>query len=82
MKNNRACIAQIKGEYIKGDRMKHILLNYFTPMSNETYLVKLFYTHDLEEHDDISVQQIYWKNNFEKFIHKDITHHNIRDVGV
>ena len=34
--DNTACIAQIKGVYIKGDRTKHI-----SP--------KLFYPHDLEE---------------------------------
>ena len=34
--DNTACIAQIKGRYIKVDRTKHI-----SP--------KLFYTHDLEE---------------------------------
>ena len=45
-----ACIAQIKGGYVKGDRTKHI-----SP--------KLFYTHDLQENGDISVQQISSKNN-------------------
>ena len=67
--NNTACIAQIKGGYIKGDRTKHI-----SP--------KLFYTHDLEENGDISVQQISSKDNlaglftkalptptFEKLVH-------------
>jgi len=49
-KDNTACIAQIKGGYIKGDRTKHI-----SP--------KLFYTHDLEENDDITVQQICSKDN-------------------
>ncbi|KAL0537210.1 hypothetical protein IC582_026185 [Cucumis melo] len=44
--DNTACIAQIKGGYIKGDRTKHI-----SP--------KLFYTHDLKENEDISVQQIF-----------------------
>ncbi|KAL0546737.1 hypothetical protein IC582_016650 [Cucumis melo] len=67
--DNTACIAQIKGEYIKGDRTKHI-----SP--------KLFYTHDLEENGDINVQQISSKDNlanlfakplptstFEKLVH-------------
>ncbi|KAL4025797.1 hypothetical protein IC575_014203 [Cucumis melo] len=67
--DNTACIAQIKGGYIKGDRTKHI-----SP--------KLFYTHDLEENGDISVQQISSKDNladlfikalptstFEKLVH-------------
>ena len=48
--DNTACIAQVKGEYIKEDRTKHI-----SP--------KLFYTHDLEENGDINVQQIYSKEN-------------------
>ena len=48
--DNTACITQIKGGYIKEDRTKHI-----SP--------KLFYAHDLEENDDISVQQISSKNN-------------------
>ena len=48
--DNTACIAQIKGGYIKGDRTKHI-----SP--------KLFYTHDLEENGDITVQQICSKDN-------------------
>ncbi|KAL4031307.1 hypothetical protein IC575_009583 [Cucumis melo] len=49
--DNTACITQIKGWYMKGDRRKHI-----SP--------KLFYTHDLEENGDISVQQISSKDNF------------------
>ncbi|KAL0549202.1 hypothetical protein IC582_013683 [Cucumis melo] len=66
---NTACIAQIKGGYIKGDRTKHIL-------------PKLFYVHNLEENGDISVQQISSKDNladlftkalltstFEKLVH-------------
>ena len=40
--NNIACISQIKGGYIRGDRTKHI-----SP--------RLFYTYDLEENDDITV---------------------------
>ena len=48
--DNTVCIAQIKGGYIKGDRTKHI-----SP--------KLFYTHDLEENGDITVQQICSKDN-------------------
>ena len=48
--DNIACITQIKGGYIKGDRTK--------PISP-----KLFYIHDLEENGDISVQQISSKDN-------------------
>jgi hypothetical protein len=48
--DNAACIAQLKGGYIKGDRTKHI-----SP--------KLFFTHDLEKKGDIDVQQIRSSNN-------------------
>jgi len=54
-----ACIAQIKGGYIKGDRTKHI-----SP--------KLFYTHDLEENGDISVQQISSKDNLADLFTKEL----------
>ena len=43
--DNTACIAQLKGGYIKGDRTKHI-----SP--------KFFFTHDLVKGGDIDVQQI------------------------
>ena len=43
--DNVACIAQIKGGYIKGDRTKHI-----SP--------KFFYTHELQKNGEIDVQQI------------------------
>ena len=62
--DNIAFIAQIKGGYIKGDKTKHI-----SP--------KLFYTHDLEENGDISVQQISSKDNLADLFTKCITHINI-----
>jgi len=40
--DNAACITQLKGGFIKGDRTKHI-----SP--------KLFYTHDLQNNGDIDV---------------------------
>ncbi|XP_019252656.1 PREDICTED: uncharacterized protein LOC109231449 [Nicotiana attenuata] len=43
--DNAACIAQLKGGYIKGDRTKHI-----SP--------KFFFTHDLQQNGEINVQQI------------------------
>ena len=43
--DNAACIAQIKGGFIKGDRTKHI-----SP--------KFFYTHELQKKCEIDVQQI------------------------
>ena len=43
--DNAACIAQLKGGYIKGDRIKHIL-------------PKFFFTHDLQKNGEINVLQI------------------------
>nr|XP_016442782.1 PREDICTED: uncharacterized protein LOC107768191 [Nicotiana tabacum] len=43
--DNAACIAQLKGGYIKGDITKHI-----SP--------KFFFTHDLQQNSEINVQQI------------------------
>ena len=48
--DNVACIAQIKGRYIKGDRIKHIL-------------PKFFYTHELQKDGEIDVQQIRSNDN-------------------
>ena len=48
--DNAACIAQLKGGYIKGDRTKHI-----SP--------KFFFTHDLQQNGEIEVQQIRSSNN-------------------
>ena len=48
--DNFACIAQIKGGFIKGDITKHI-----SP--------KLFYTHELQKKGEINVQQIRSCNN-------------------
>jgi ribonuclease HI len=43
--DNTACISQLKGGYIKGDRTKHIL-------------PKFFFTHDLQKNGDIIIHQI------------------------
>ena len=48
--DNAACIAQLKGGYIKGDRTKHI-----SP--------KFFYTHELQKNGEINVQQIRSSDN-------------------
>ena len=48
--DNVACIAQIKGGYIKGDRTKHI-----SP--------KFFYTHELQKGGEIDVQKIRSNDN-------------------
>ncbi|WCJ38518.1 Retrovirus-related Pol polyprotein from transposon RE1 [Euphorbia peplus] len=47
---NTACISQLKGGYIKGDRTKHI-----SP--------KIFFTHDLQKNGDIDIQQIRSSDN-------------------
>ena len=43
--DNVACIAQVKGGFIKGDRTKHI-----SP--------KFFYTHELQQNKEVDIQQI------------------------
>ena len=48
--DNTTCITQIKRGYIKSDRKKHISL-------------KFVYTHDLEENDNITIQQICSRDN-------------------
>ena len=48
--DNAACIAQLKGGYIKGDRTKHI-----SP--------KFFYTHELRKKGDITVKQVRSSDN-------------------
>ena len=48
--DNVACIAQLKGDFIKGDRTKNI-----SP--------KLLFTHDFQKKDDIDVRQIRSSDN-------------------
>ena len=48
--DSAACITQIKGGYIKGNRIKHI-----SP--------KFFYTHELQKNGEIDVQQICSSDN-------------------
>ena len=48
--DNAACIAQLKGGYIKGDRTKHIY-------------PKFFYTHELQNNGEIDIQQIRYSDN-------------------
>jgi hypothetical protein len=48
--DNAACITQIRGGYIKGDRTKHI-----SP--------KFFYTHELQKSGEIDVKQIRSSDN-------------------
>ncbi|PHU03384.1 Hypersensitive-induced response protein 4 [Capsicum chinense] len=55
--DNVACIAQLKGGYIKGDRTKHI-----SPKKN--------FTHDLEKKGEIDVQQIRSRDNLADMFNK------------
>ncbi|GKD99214.1 hypothetical protein Tco_1387198 [Tanacetum coccineum] len=48
--DNATCIAQLKDEYIKGDKTKHIL-------------PKFFFTHDLQKSGDIIVQKVHSSDN-------------------
>ena len=48
--DNAACIAQLKGGYIKGDKTKHI-----SP--------KFFYTHELQKEGAINVKQVQSSDN-------------------
>ncbi|GJV65855.1 hypothetical protein Tco_1476683 [Tanacetum coccineum] len=48
--DNATCIAQLKDEYIKGDKTKHIL-------------PKFFFTHDLQKNCDIIVQKVRSSDN-------------------
>ena len=48
--DNAACLAQITGGYIEGDRPKHI-----SP--------KFFYTHELQKSSEIDIQQIRSNDN-------------------
>ena len=78
--DNAACIEQLKGGFIKGDRTNHI-----SP--------KFFFTHDLQNQWDLDVQQIRSIDNpadlftkalptttLEKFVHK-IDMRRLRDIN-
>ena len=79
--DNAACIAKIKGGYIKRDRTKHI-----SP--------KFFYTHELQKSGEINVQQTCSSDNladlftkslpsstFKKIIHN-IGMHQLKDIDI
>ena len=71
--DNAACIEQIKGGYIKGDRTKHI-----SP--------KFFYTHELQKDGEIDVQQIRSNDNladlFTKALPSATFKKLVRQVGI
>ena len=58
--DNAACVAQVRGGYIKGDRTKHI-----SP--------KFFYTHELQESRQIDVKQIQSINNLADLFAKSLS---------
>ena len=71
--DNVACIAQIKGSFIKGDRTKHI-----SP--------KFFYTHDLVKKGDVDVCKIRSSDNsadlFTKALPTTIFKKHIHSIGM
>jgi hypothetical protein len=64
---NASYITQLKDEYIKGDRVKHILL-------------KFFFTHDLQKDGIITVQQIRSSENL-ALVHKGTPYFSIQEIG-
>ena len=71
--DNAACIAQIKGGFIKSDRTKHIA-------------PKFFYTHQLEKNHEIEVRQIQSNVNlvdlFTKSLPKCTFQKLVNDIGM
>ena len=57
--DNAACITQIKSDYIKGDRTKHI-----SP--------KFFYTHEFQKNGDMDIQQICSSDNLANLFTKSL----------
>ena len=71
--DNVACIAQIKGGFMKGDRTKHI-----SP--------KFFYTHELQKKCEIDIQQIWSCNNLANLFTKALPSTTLKklryDIGI
>ena len=71
--DNVACIAQIKGEFMKGDRTKHI-----SP--------KFFYTHELQKKCEIDIQQTWSCNNLANLFTKALPSTTLKklryDIGI
>ena len=65
--DNVACIAQIKGGHIKGDRTKHI-----SP--------KFFYTHELQKIGLIDVQQIHSSDNLAYMFTKSLSNSTFQNL--
>ena len=57
--DNAACVAQVRGRYIKGDKIKHI-----SP--------KFFYTHELQENRQVDVKQIHFADNLANLFTKSL----------
>ena len=66
-KDNAACIAHIKGGYIKGDRTKHI-----SP--------KLFSSHELQKSGEIDIRQIRSSNNLADLFIKSLPTNTFRQL--
>ena len=66
-KDNAACITQIRGGYIKGDRNKHIAS-------------KFFYTHELQKSGDIDVKQIRSYDNLANMFTKPLPTANFKKM--
>ena len=62
--DNTACIAQVKGGYIKGDRTKHISL-------------KIFFTQELQEKGDIDIHQVRSKVQPSRLIYEGSSNHSL-----
>ena len=58
--DNATCIAQVRGRYIKGDKTKHI-----SP--------KFFYTHELQESQQVDVKQIRFVDNLADLFTKSLS---------
>ena len=58
--NNATCITQIRERYIKGDKTKHISLNFF-------------YTHELQESRQVDIKQIRSFNNLANLFTKSLS---------
>ena len=58
-KDNAACVGQVRGGYIKGDKTKYIL-------------PKFFYYHELQENRQVNVKQIRSTNNLANLFTKSL----------
>ena len=64
--DNAACVAQVRGGYIKEDKAKHI-----SP--------KLVYTHELQESQQVDVKQIRSANILQTYLPNHYQHQHLRN---